>query len=227
MLNGPSCDTLVSTIILQKPETSSFKIIDNSSPKQLLSQRRTGRQSSISPALCVRIDSVRAMDNHTCLNPDLLQLAETIKASTEKIIEYLRASGQQPPSFNQTSRAIVPSSDFDASRVELNDAATDLLRLVNGPLNEFRSFSKTQYDIAAFQIALEFHVFESVPLGSQISLVDLAEKVGFDEDRLGRILRMLATHRVFNECERNVWEHTAGSVLIATNTEVRNTLWMQ
>ena len=167
------------------------------------------------------------MDNQKCPNPDLLQLAESIKASTEKIIEYLRTSGQQLPSFSQTSRAIIPSSDFNASRVDLNDAATDLLRLVNGPLNEFRSFFKTQYDLAAYQIALEFHVFESVPLDSQISLFDLAGKVGFDEDRLGRILRMLATHRVFNECERNVWEHTAGSALIATDNEVRDALWMQ
>ena len=143
------------------------------------------------------------MDKKTSLHPDLLRLAEQVKTNTEKIIEYLHASGQQTPSFNQSSHIIIPSSNFKSLHVDLNETATDLLRLVNGPLNSFRSFFTTHYELAAYQVALEFHVFESVPPDSQIQLSQLAEKVGFDADRLGRILRMLATHRVFNECERD------------------------
>ena len=167
------------------------------------------------------------MDRQTSLHPDLLQLAEQVKTSTEKIVDYLRASGQQTPSFSPTSPAITPSSEFSTCRISLNEAAIDLLRLVNGPLNSFRSFFTTHYELAAYQVALEFRVFESVPQNSSIRLSQLAGMVGFDEDRLRRILRMLATHRVFNECKRNVWEHTAGSALIAKDNEVRDALWMQ
>jgi hypothetical protein len=50
-----------------------------------------------------------------------------------------------------------------ALRARLNDAARDLLRLVNGPRNDARTFVCYLYDLAAWQVACEFNFFEAIP----------------------------------------------------------------
>ena len=167
------------------------------------------------------------MGKQASVHPELRQLADQVKNNTEKIIDYLYAANVQAPSFGQDSLPIPPTPEIESLRANLNEAAHDLLRLVNGPLEGFRDLFTTHYELSAYQIALEFHVFEAVPRDVSVSLHELAETVGFDEDRLGRVLRMLATRRVFSECERDVFEHTASSVLVATDGEVRDALWMQ
>ena len=112
-------------------------------------------------------------------------------------------------------------------RTSLKEAANDLIRLVNGPKNLTRSLVSTLYDLAALQIALEYKVFSAIPLNHSISLSELSKAVGMDEDRLGRIVRLLATHRIFIEPEAGVFGHTATSALLAKDSEVNAGAHMQ
>ncbi|KAF4962502.1 hypothetical protein FSARC_9425 [Fusarium sarcochroum] len=145
----------------------------------------------------------------------LLQLSQTILQATSTISRHLQDTNQKEPSFHQNSSAIKYSDDVEATRVLLNDAALTLLRLVNGPANEFRSFFMTQYDLAAWQVALHFEFFRHVPLGGMINLSQLALKAGMDQDRCRRVVKHLTTQHVFNEIELDIFEHTAASALIA------------
>ncbi|EFQ36641.1 hypothetical protein CGRA01v4_12200 [Colletotrichum graminicola] len=95
---------------------------------------------------------------------ELLRLAESVLQATTTIVHHLQDTNQQEPSFDQNSVAIQGSDGSEAARILLNDAARSLTRLVNGPVNEFRSFFMTQYDLAAWQAALEFGLFGHVPL---------------------------------------------------------------
>lgn len=149
---------------------------------------------------------------------ELLRLSQTVLQATSTIVRHLQETNQEEPSFHQDSSVIQRNDDIEATRILLNDAAHSLLRLVNGPVNEFRSFFMTQYDLAAYQVALEFRLFGNVPLGGKISLSELAQKAGFDEDRCRRVVKHLATQHVFNEIEPDIFEHSAASALIAKDT---------
>lgn len=154
-------------------------------------------------------------------------MARNVQEATSKIVKYLEETGQPEPTFKQDSTVIKGNDDFDNSRVELIDAAHDLMRLVNGPLNEFRQFFTTQYELAAFQVAVEFELFTKVPLGGKIGVAELAKSAGMDEDRCGRIVRSLATQHVFNEVEPDFFEHTASSAVVARDPHVQAFLGVQ
>ncbi|KAI7772389.1 hypothetical protein LZL87_007750 [Fusarium oxysporum] len=158
---------------------------------------------------------------------NLLQLAQAVQQATETIVKHIQDTHQQEPSFDQDSKTIQGDADIHSTRIQLNDAAQDLLRLINGPANEYRSFFMSHYTLAAYQVALHFKMFRHVPLGGKISITDMASKAGIDEDRCRRVIKHLATQRVFEEVEPDVFTHTASSALIARDSDVEAILWMQ
>ncbi|KAF4345172.1 sterigmatocystin 7-O-methyltransferase precursor [Fusarium beomiforme] len=163
----------------------------------------------------------------TTQHSNLLQLAQTVQKATESIVQHLQDTKQQEPSFDQNSKAIQDDPSIHSARVQLNNAAQDLLQLVNGPANDYRMFFMTHYTLAAYQVALQFGIFRHVPLGGKITIPDLAKKGGIDEDRCRRVIKHLATQRVFEEVEPDVFTHTAKSALIARDSDFEALLFMQ
>ncbi|KAF5667303.1 O-methyltransferase [Fusarium heterosporum] len=158
---------------------------------------------------------------------NLLQLSKTVLEAASAIVHYLQNTNQEEPSFNQNSSVIRGDDDLEATRVLLNEAANDLLHLVNGPINQFRWLLMSHYDLAAYQAALQFCFFRHVPLNGKIGLSELAHKAGIDQDRCGRVVRHLTTHHVFNEVEPDVFEHTSSSALLAKDSNMEALLLMQ
>ncbi|MCJ1377214.1 hypothetical protein MMC17_000306 [Xylographa soralifera] len=161
---------------------------------------------------------------------NLLRLAEEIHSKTYDIVQHLKAHQQAEPTFEISSPAIdqqIETQDYEATKNALNQAVSDLLMLVNGPKAFLRTFLVTHYELAAYQVAVEYKFFENVPLNGEISVSELAEIVGIDEDRVGRFLRLLATQRVFKEVREDVFAHTAASAALATDNEVNSAAGMQ
>lgn len=160
----------------------------------------------------------------TSYQPDLRQLASQVLELTEHVVDYLKKHERPPGSATDPVPSDVPETpetpEYEALRIPLNEAANDLLRMVNGPRNTICSFLSTHYDLAAYQAALELKFFEAVPVDGEIGLSKLAKTVGLDEDRTGRIVRFLATERVFIEPKHSIFKHTATSALLAINGEV-------
>lgn len=165
-------------------------------------------------------------------HPSLLSLAESVSALTQSIVSQLKETNHEAPNFTASSPEIPLTREYESLRVELNVAALDLLRLVNGPRVDFRSFFTKHYEMAAWQVALEFDYFGLVPIEGSISLQELAASAGMDEDRTMHVMRFLATQRVFKELAgSNVddirFEHTAASVTIAREPLLKDTFLMQ
>lgn len=151
---------------------------------------------------------------------NLLQLVAQIKQQTEEIEKQLQLSGYPEPTFENNFTERPDSPEYAAARASLNDAANDLLMLVNGPKAHFRSLFCYQHDLAAFQIAFDYDLFNKIPLNDEITIPQLAERVNFDEDRLARVLRFLTTHRVFAEKDGGAFVHTAHSAIFAKDPEI-------
>jgi hypothetical protein len=157
----------------------------------------------------------------------LLGLAKEIQRLTTHIVTDLSANTVPEPSFDINSYTIQETPKQIDLRCRLNDAAGDLLRLVNGPKNDARTFMCKQYDLAAWQVACQFYFFEAIPENGTASIREIAKKTGIDEDRTGRFLRILATDRVFEEVEKDVFKHTSRSVLYLRDKQWRDVMEYQ
>ncbi|KAI1178050.1 putative O-methyltransferase [Nemania sp. FL0916] len=120
--------------------------------------------------------------------------------------------------------------EYEALRLPLNDLLHQLLRIVNGPKNTLRELLFSHYDLAALQIALDRRFFEHIPLplvstpGNGLtasSVADIARKASMDEDRTGRVLKLLATHGIFEEVEGRpgLFTHSVNSAYLARNPD--------
>lgn len=142
------------------------------------------------------------------------------------------------PSFSTSAQSVpLATPEFEALRASLNDAALDLLRLVNGPGNTLRTMCFSHYDLASLQIAVERGFFLHVPLPeakegappADIHVMELADKAEMDADRASRVLRLLATHRIFEEVGSGSgrFRHTPMSALMARDKDFHDMVHMQ
>lgn len=167
-------------------------------------------------------------DNHQYL----LSLAESIASTTQSIVVHLNEIDHKGCDFTTSSPGIPSTGEYEKLRIQLNAATADLIRLVNGPKVDYRDLFTRQYELAAWQVALEFNYFEIVPLEGMMSLKILAEKAGMDEGRTMHVMRFLATQRVFKESTEGTeqdlyYEHTAASVLVAREPSLKAFFLMQ
>ncbi|KAI0862677.1 O-methyltransferase-domain-containing protein [Xylaria cubensis] len=166
-------------------------------------------------------------------------LAERISSLTSQLSSYLSSNSISEPKFTPDGGDVPETPEYEALRGPLNDAALDLLRLVNGPKRSLQEFFFSQYDLAALQIALDRRLFDHVPLPpvsphdearvQKVGVAEIAQKAGMDEDRTGRVMKILATRRIFEEVdgEPENFTHTASSACLARDADFNATADMQ
>lgn len=157
----------------------------------------------------------------------LLQLAKQVQSLTTQIVNDLSEKNIPEPSFATDSSALPESPEHIDLRVRLNDKARDLLRLINGPKNDARTFVCYLYDLTAWQVACEFNFFEAIPENQSATIEEIAQRTGIDQDRAARFLRMLCSDRVFEETEKDVFRHTSRSILYLHDTQWRDVMHYQ
>jgi len=152
---------------------------------------------------------------------ELLHLAQRVQELSTNIISHLKHTGHQVPNSTPASPAVpIGDSKYDNLRSSLNDAASTLLLLVNGPTLHARKLLSAANDLAAYQVAFDFDFFNAVPVDGVLDLHHLSEKTGIDADRAGRIIRTLATQHMFEEVGRNKFAHTNASAIFVRDPEL-------
>lgn len=147
----------------------------------------------------------------------ITSLAYQVAKLSQSIVSYIDNNGHHQPDFTYNSAAVPETIEYEHLRNQLNDAVLDLHRLVNGPLNLFRTASTGFGELSALQVALTRRYFEHVPVDDTgITAAEIAKKSGMDEDRTTRLLKMLATQRIFQEVDGK-FRHTASSHFLRTS----------
>lgn len=145
-------------------------------------------------------------------NPSILALAEGILEKTKEVTRYLQANNVAAPTFASDSAVVPATEDYKELQTTLRTSLEDLQRLIDGPPKFFRHFLMRGYEMAAFQIALDFNFFTIIPAKGEIALEELASKAGLDADRTGRVVRLLITHRFFQEKRPGFFSHNSFSI---------------
>ncbi|KAI1635392.1 S-adenosyl-L-methionine-dependent methyltransferase [Biscogniauxia mediterranea] len=141
-------------------------------------------------------------------------LAERILEDTKTITKYLQAENISSPTFSPGSTSLPRRLDCQGLLSGLKTSLEDLQRLIEGPEKFYRHFLMRGYELAAFQVALDFGFFTLVPSEGDISLDDLASRAGLDKDRTARVIRLLITHRFFQERRLGFISHNSFSIAL-------------
>lgn len=144
-------------------------------------------------------------------------MAGQVSRVSTQITAYLDKHKHAHPDFTPKSALLPESHDYDRLRNQLTDATMDLLRLTHGLKNIFRTMSFWHTDLAAAQVALSRKFFHHVPDDNVgLSASEIAKAASIDVDRANRFLKMLATHRIFEEVDGK-FRHTAFSNFLRTH----------
>ncbi|KAI0468883.1 S-adenosyl-L-methionine-dependent methyltransferase [Xylaria cf. heliscus] len=157
----------------------------------------------------------------------LLHLAQTISQLSKQLHDGLGPASHLGLAESNDLPDGSDNAGLKTIRSSLNDVIQDLQLLVNGPKAILRSLYGSHYDLAAHQVALEFKFFEKVPLDGTISIDALASSTRLSPDVVGRVLRLLATQRVFHEIRKNEFAHTPLSATIAKEEDLEASFHMQ
>ncbi|RYP05940.1 hypothetical protein DL764_003474 [Monosporascus ibericus] len=149
----------------------------------------------------------------------LRKAAEVLKEA-ENLVQYLREKELPEPNFSPSSPPHPADNDYDTIRINLTEAAQDLILLAKGPMQWLRTFMCSIHDLGAWQTALRFKYFSILPLDQSMSVKDIAAEAKMDEDRLGRVMKLLASQHCFREVEEDVYQHTSLSAFIAQNKDI-------
>lgn len=147
----------------------------------------------------------------------IANLADRVSKISTQIRAYLDDGKYAHPDFTPKSALLPESHAYDRLRNQLTDATMDLLRLTHGPKNIFRTMSFWHTDLAAAQVALSRNFFRLVPDDNVgLSASEIAKAASMDVDRANRFLKMLTTHRIFEEVDGK-FRHTAFSNFLKTD----------
>ena len=161
--------------------------------------------------------------------PTLRELALRVQQLTEQVVMYYDEAKLGVPTFHPDSAPVPENPVYDGMRASLSEAMSDLALLINGPKDFIRTALCSHCDLSAYQVALDFDFFCIVPSRDDrsISTEDLASQAGMDEDRTRRVMRFLASQRMFIEVELDQWRHTSISMVLATDPEIKAAAQME
>lgn len=148
----------------------------------------------------------------------------TLESLAERIASLSTQIQQQ---HTQSTTGSESDVTIDCLKKALYEAAQDIQTFVVGPKITLRALYGTHYDLAAHQIALEFDFFGRIPLEGRIAAEELAKATGLSHDVVSRVLRLLATQKIFQEVAENEFSHTMLSAIVAEDNDLKASFHMQ
>ncbi|KAI1091119.1 putative O-methyltransferase [Rostrohypoxylon terebratum] len=154
----------------------------------------------------------------------LENLVSSIVAEVSRLSSLLQQAGLSPPTLDESGFGdFAHEEDTPAgkslreTRSKIADAAQDLIRLVQGPVDQILSLTWSAANSANLDLVTRLNIPQNVPLGSSISIHELAGAVGVSEPLLARVVRYAIANGIFVEEETGVIRHSASSAALARN----------
>lgn len=161
----------------------------------------------------------------------LLTIAERIHSKTALLVQQLKSYGISEPSLSPSCTDQSWGSDnfsLEAASDQIAALSRKLALTLDGPKRYLWEFvGGAHYGNAAMATILEFRVLESVPLDGEAHISQLSSESGLDENKLLRLLRVLACDHVIYEVRESCFRHTAISALLLTDKHTRALMEMQ
>ncbi|KAI0795363.1 S-adenosyl-L-methionine-dependent methyltransferase [Irpex lacteus] len=148
--------------------------------------------------------------SYTSLN-ELRELVKLINTSFRDMEKAVEAQGTDLPalngSFSWEAEGVINDPEVEKASSVITAAASQLAAAVRSPMLSLFAVANQYFLSASLGVALKAHVPEILreagPQGAHVK--DIAAPSGINPDKLGRILRLLATNHIFQEIAPDVF----------------------
>lgn len=145
---------------------------------------------------------------------DLIALSSILSSNVNTYLQSLSAVTAPPPTLKPAPPLFLKDEAGLQARSEIIRACEKIIALVQAPFESMAILALAWHETSALRVALEMKLHEHIPLGGDISLDELANKVGGSKDLILRVLRALANRNCFVETSPSHYTHTAISATL-------------
>ncbi|KAI8632435.1 S-adenosyl-L-methionine-dependent methyltransferase [Xylariaceae sp. FL1651] len=148
---------------------------------------------------------------------NIIQLAEKIHESTNKISEFLQQSGLPGPSLHPNAPSTLGlSPDAQVRLDEVLAAMDELSSLLLGPLG----WLKLQYNLVNLHALYRFNVPSLLPVGQDTPMQDVAAACGINNDTLCRMLQHAVSNYMLVQTRPGYVSYSACSAMLLQSPDL-------
>ena len=137
----------------------------------------------------------------------LLGLAEQISDQAYLLTHLLKADGRVEPSHAEEKQT-PHLAQISKAQENVLGLTKKLTRLLQGPRGFLHEYIGPSWEQGALYAVLEFNVLEKIPLDGEAHVSDLAAQSNIIEDKLLKILRLIACEQIVEETTEGTFRHT-------------------
>ncbi|KAK0513795.1 hypothetical protein JMJ35_003517 [Cladonia borealis] len=164
-------------------------------------------------------------------NSGLLATAKQIHNETALLVQQLQLVSIEEPSAEPNCATALwetHNSSIKAASNRIVALSRSLAQTIDGPKRYLWEFvGGAHYTTASLATILEFSVLEKIPLDGEAHVSHLAQACGLGEDKLLRLLRMIACDKVVYETRDSYFRHSSISAVLVTDKYTRALMEMQ
>ncbi|QYS97966.1 Methyltransf_2 domain-containing protein [Trichoderma simmonsii] len=108
----------------------------------------------------------------------ILQLGDKIQSLAKSLADKIEREEGETTQYKR--------AEWDSLTIDLQNSIEELLLRVVRPKTFLHNLQLSHYDLVAFQVAFEFHLFDSVPLSGHITLSELSKRA-VDEESMNSL----------------------------------------
>lgn len=160
----------------------------------------------------------------------LRALAKLISEGVEDTIAEYQKAGQEVPSVDSVALGLLDDRETSSPKLKnaiktIQGACGQLVASVEAPGVSITMRAMAHYDSSCLNIALTAKIADLL-IGHRdgLSLDELSKTSGVDKDKLGRVLRYLATRHVFREVSPNIFANNRISVKLLSEDAVSSAI---
>lgn len=150
----------------------------------------------------------------------LLGLAEQISGQAYLLTHLLKADGLVEPAHAAEKRTS-HSEEISKTQENILGLTKKLTRLLQGPRGFLHEYIGPSWEHGALYAVLEFDVLEKIPLDGEAHVSELAAQSKIIEDKLLKILRLIACENIVEETTDGTFRHTNISKELVNDKEFK------
>jgi hypothetical protein len=161
----------------------------------------------------------------------LLGLAKQLQEESVKLVSLIESADIEEPSLKPSCTTNLwqePLPELEKSRNRVVSLSKLIAQVADGPERYLWEFvGGAHYSNAALAVLLDFNILEQIPLDDSASTPELAQKSGLAEDKVLRLLRVVACHHIVFEIKEKTFAHSAISARLIQDKATRALMQVQ
>lgn len=163
--------------------------------------------------------------------PCLLELTKQLQDESAKLVSLIESSDIQEPSLKPSCTTTLwqePLSKLEKSRNRVVLLSRLIAQVADGPQRYlWECVGGVHYTNAALAVLLDFNILKQIPLDGSATTPELAQKSGLAEDKVLRLLRVIACDHIVFEIEEKTFAHSAISARLIRDEALRALMQVQ